>query len=87
MNGVPVDNHYPFGDIICPIEGIEEVKNPENLVGRPLENLLRHAVPLGKYDEKQPTTQSLNLTVVDAKRKWSVRAERRDKRWIIVSLS
>jgi len=84
---VTPDDHYPFGDIICPIETIES-PDLDSLIGKPIETLLRQTI-VKKIDDGYAPLRSQNLpfTIIDSSgQEHLIIASRQNKRWIIESI-
>ncbi len=79
------DDHYPFGDIISPVETLEKL-DAKQYIDAPVEKLLRHTVVANFGDNKYPKHRntSVSFVVIDAENQdYFVLIKRQDKRWII----
>lgn len=88
IHKVNPDENYPFGDIVVPIEKIEDITNPSTFIGRPVEQLLRMVVVHGTYYDRDSITDPITFKVTDKSGKvWIVKMVRESKRWIVESLA
>jgi hypothetical protein len=85
VHNVAPDAHYPFGDLIVPLDSLMPIEAPRHLIGLPVEVLLRHVVVCENHVSGAiAKRQSKIIDVKDAKgEKWRAHLRREGRRWIV----